>query len=121
MWNPFTMKRLFFSSTFSARRTATRVLLSLAAVLSLGSAGFAQAGFAQYNRTCAQCHGRNMVQAGVTVYDLRRFPIDDKERFLNSVINGKGNGSMPGFKDALTQQQIELVWIYVKNRGKAPE
>jgi cytochrome c6 len=79
------------------------------------------AGFAQYNRTCAQCHGRNMVQAGVTVYDLRRFPLDDKERFLNSVQNGKGNGNMPGFKDALSTEQIELIWAYVTTRGKEPQ
>jgi cytochrome c6 len=79
------------------------------------------AGFAQYNRTCAQCHGRNMVQAGVTVYDLRRFPLDDKERFLNSVNNGKGNGGMPGFKESLSAAQIELIWAYVTTRGKAPE
>jgi mono/diheme cytochrome c family protein len=60
-----------------------------------------------------------MVNAGTTVYDLRRFPLDDRERFFNSVTNGKGN--MPSFKDALTTQQITVLWTYVKNRGKAPE
>jgi mono/diheme cytochrome c family protein len=99
-----------------------------AAVLAAG-AGFASAAWAQahfqpeeidkgreqYHRTCAQCHGRNMVNSGTTVYDLRRFPVDDVERFQSSVTNGKGN--MPSFKDALTPQQIELLWAYVGSRG----
>ena len=69
----------------------------------------------QFERTCAQCHGRNMVNSGTTVYDLRRFPLDERERFFNSVSHGKGN--MPSFKDALTPQQIELLWAYVGSRG----
>jgi cytochrome c6 len=73
-------------------------------------------GGVQYHRTCAQCHGRNMVNSGVTVYDLRRFPMEDPTRFFNSVTNGKGN--MPSFKDALTQEQIKLLWAYVGSRSK---
>lgn len=73
----------------------------------------------QYHRTCAQCHGRNMVNSGTTVYDLRRFPVDDAERFQASVTQGKGN--MPSFKEALTQEQVALLWAYVGSRGgKAP-
>ena len=30
------------------------------------------AGHHQFDRTCAQCHGRNMVNSGTTVYDLAR-------------------------------------------------
>lgn len=73
----------------------------------------------QFTRTCAQCHGRNMVSSGNTVYDLRKFPLDQADRFFTSVPNGKGN--MPAFKEALTLDQIALVWVYVKNRGKSPE
>jgi cytochrome c6 len=72
-------------------------------------------GAAQFQRTCAQCHGRNMVNSGTTVYDLRRFPTDEPERFLTSLTNGKGN--MPGFKDALTPEQMKLLWAYVGSRG----
>ena len=72
-------------------------------------------GHQQFDRTCAQCHGRNMVNSGTTVYDLRRFPVDQSERFFTSVSNGKGN--MPSFKDALTQEQIQLLWCYVSTRG----
>ena len=72
-------------------------------------------GHAQFERTCAQCHGRNMVNSGTTSYDLRRFPTDDPERFFASVSNGKGN--MPSFRDALSGEQIRLLWAYVGSRG----
>ncbi len=74
-----------------------------------------EAGREQFHRTCAQCHGRNMVNSGTTVYDLRKFPVDQAERFQHSVTNGKGN--MPSFKDALTPEQIAVLWAYVGSRG----
>ena len=73
------------------------------------------AGKAQYDRTCAQCHGRNMVNSGTTIYDLRKFPVEDPERFRNSVTQGKGN--MPSFKEALLPEQIAVLWAYVGTRG----
>ena len=51
----------------------------------------------QYNRICVQCHGRNLVNAGTTVYDLRKFPLDQPERFRQSVLQGKG--AMPSWKE----------------------
>ncbi len=69
----------------------------------------------QYHRTCAQCHGRNMVNSGTTVYDLRRFPVDDPERFTASVTQGKGN--MPSFRESLTPAQVQSLWAYVGSRG----
>ena len=101
-----------------------RACWGLAAGAILASAVQAQAGFKQedielghfqFHRTCAQCHGRNMVNSGTTVYDLRRFPLDQPDRFFNSVMNGKGN--MPSFKDALTLEQMNLLWAYVGSRG----
>ncbi len=74
-----------------------------------------QQGKAQYDRTCAQCHGRNMVNAGTTIYDLRKFPVEQHERFVASVSLGKGN--MPSFKDALSAEQLQMLWAYVGSRG----
>ena len=68
-----------------------------------------------FHTTCSHCHGLNMVNGGTTVYDLRKFPVQDSERFLNSVTNGKGN--MPSFKESLTPVQIKLLWAYVGSRG----
>lgn len=73
------------------------------------------AGRAQYHRTCSQCHGLNMVNSGTTIYDLRRFPVDDPERFFTSVNQGKGN--MPSFNGALAPEQVKLLWAYVGTRG----
>ena len=79
------------------------------------SADEIERGHAQFERTCAQCHGRNMVNSGTTSYDLRRFPTDDPDRFFASVTNGKGN--MPSFREALSSEQIRLLWAYVGSRG----
>jgi mono/diheme cytochrome c family protein len=103
--------------------TSARAVGLVAGVL-LASAAHAQARFSaeqielghrQFERTCAQCHGRNMVNSGTTVYDLRRFPLDQADRFYASVTNGKGN--MPSFKDALTREELDLLWAYVGSRG----
>lgn len=59
-----------------------------------------------------------MINSGTTVYDLRRFPPDQPERFFLSVTKGKGN--MPSFQDALTPEQMQWVWTYVSNRGEPP-
>lgn len=56
-----------------------------------------------------------MVNAGVTSYDLRRFPVDQPDRFIASVTSGKGN--MPSFKDALLPEQVAQLWAYVGSRG----
>lgn len=69
----------------------------------------------QYQRTCAQCHGRNMVNSGTTVYDLRRFPQDQPDRFAQSVVNGKGN--MPSFKESFDTETLQALWAYVGSRG----
>jgi len=79
------------------------------------TAEMVEKGREQFHRTCAQCHGRNMVNSGTTVYDLRKFPTEQRERFYASVTNGKGN--MPSFKGALEPGAIELLWSYVATRG----
>jgi len=97
---------------------------AIIAAVALVSVGHAQDRFAadeierghqQFERTCAQCHGRNVVNSGTTVYDLRRFPVDQPDRFFSSLSQGKGN--MPAFKDALTPEQMKLLWAYVGSRG----
>jgi ABC-type amino acid transport substrate-binding protein len=72
-------------------------------------------GNTQFQRICAQCHGRNLVSSGTSAPDLRRFPPDQPARFVTSVTHGKGN--MPAFKDALSSEQIATLWAYVATRG----
>jgi mono/diheme cytochrome c family protein len=99
----------------AAALAAAALLVPLALAQARFSAEEIALGHKQFERTCAQCHGRNMVNSGTTVYDLRRFPTDQPERFFSSVTNGKGN--MPSFKDALGEEQIKLLWAYVGSRG----
>lgn len=59
-----------------------------------------------------------MVNSGTTVYDLRKFPLDQPERFYRSVAGGKGN--MPAFGNALDGEQFRVLWAYVRARGVPP-
>ena len=100
-------------------------ILALAGLLSCGPLACADEaktddpvarGRSLYAHHCSHCHGFNMVTAGTVAYDLRRFPPNDKPRFANSVMNGKGN--MPPWKGTLSQEQIDLLWAYVVTGGK---
>lgn len=62
---------------------------------------------------CAHCHGANMVNPGNSSFDLRTFPLDDKERFVNSVTHGKN--AMPAWGDILSRDEIDALWEYVKH------
>ena len=70
-----------------------------------------------YAQHCSHCHGFNMVSAGNVTFDLREFPRDQKDRFLESVVNGKDN-RMPPWGDVLSVDEIEAIWTYVLTRGK---
>lgn len=71
-------------------------------------------GRAMYKQLCLRCHGPEMV-AGNNAYDLRGFPLDDKARFFNSVINGKR--AMPPWKGILSEDEVTILWSYVGTRG----
>ena len=77
----------------------------------------AQFGRALFALHCSHCHGVDMVTAGTVTYDLREFPRDAKERFFESVTNGK-SGRMPPWGDLLTQEEIGEIWAYVRTGGK---
>lgn len=68
-----------------------------------------------YNQFCLHCHGPAMVNPGTGSFDLRKFPVDDKARFYNSVKNGKGD--MPAWGDILRPDELDLLWYYVATRG----
>ena len=69
-----------------------------------------------YARLCSHCHGFNMVNPGTVTYDLRQFPHAQKDRFVNSVIYGKG-GIMPPWGDAINLDDIDALWAYVLTGG----
>jgi mono/diheme cytochrome c family protein len=68
-------------------------------------------GKTSFRKRCARCHGVNMVNPGVGVFDLRTFPHDDKARFVDSVSNGKN--AMPSWGEVLKPADIDMLWVYV--------
>jgi mono/diheme cytochrome c family protein len=53
---------------------------------------------------------------GAIAYDLRKFPAEQKDRFVLAVLNGKG--AMPAWSGTLTGDQLDALWAYVLTRGK---
>ena len=66
-----------------------------------------------YKQLCSHCHGIRMVNPGNSSFDLRKFPHDDKARFVNSVTKGKN--SMPAWGDMLKPEEIEVLWAYISH------
>ncbi len=69
-----------------------------------------------YGELCLACHGRDMVTPGGLTFDLRKLPKDQFERFRDAVVNGKPP-SMPPWRDKITDEDIKLLWAYVRSGG----
>ena len=69
-----------------------------------------------YDLACANCHGKNMHNPGNTSFNLNEFPKDEKQRFIESVINGKG--LMPALGQALVPEELEQLWFYISQKNK---
>ncbi|MGZ3285080.1 MAG: c-type cytochrome [Xanthobacteraceae bacterium] len=67
-------------------------------------------GAALFARHCATCHGTRM-RNPQWAFDLRTFPRDGHDRFVDAVTNGKRN--MPPWDDVLEPAEIEALWAYV--------
>lgn len=90
---------------------ATVLLLSLGAGPASAQSP-AAAGERVYSTYCLVCHGDELVSSGQN-FDLRRLKPDERARFDNSVRNGKNQ--MPPWKDVLDDQQIDLIWAYIRS------
>jgi len=44
-------------------------------------------------------------------FDLRTFPADQRERFVNSIVRGKNQ--MPPWGDLIKPDEIDALWAYV--------
>jgi mono/diheme cytochrome c family protein len=69
-----------------------------------------------YTGNCARCHGINMVTTGSAFFDLRKFPMDQRERFNTSVT--KGIRGMPAWGDSLKAEDLDALWAYVASAQK---
>ena len=69
-----------------------------------------KAGADIFERNCSPCHGPRM-RDPESAFDLRKFPHNQHERFINSVTRGKNQ--MPPWGDMLKADEIEALWAYV--------
>lgn len=67
-----------------------------------------------YKQLCLRCHGPEM-NGGNNTFNLRLFPLEQRERFFNSVMNGKR--AMPAWKSVLSEEAVMDLWAYVGTRG----
>ena len=67
-------------------------------------------GAAIFAQNCSPCHGARMADPQAA-FDLRKFPPDQKSRFVNSVTKGKN--AMPPWGDLFTPEEIDALWAYV--------
>jgi mono/diheme cytochrome c family protein len=65
-----------------------------------------------YNTRCATCHGDELVNTSQTTFDLRRLKASERQRFDNSVRNGKNQ--MPPWKGVLSDDEIDQLWHYIR-------
>jgi mono/diheme cytochrome c family protein len=72
-----------------------------------------EAGATIYGDYCSNCHGDELrnTSGGVT-FDLRRLRPEDRDHFVNSVLDGKRQ--MPAWRGVLDQQKIEAIWAFIR-------
>ncbi len=63
-----------------------------------------------YAHNCSPCHGPRL-HGEESAHDLRTFPHNQRERFINSVTRGKNQ--MPPWGGLLKPDEIEALWAYV--------
>jgi mono/diheme cytochrome c family protein len=73
-------------------------------------------GAATFSTFCTPCHGERMENP--ELFDLKKFPPDQRSRFINSVTNGKN--TMPPWRGQLKPDDIEALWAYVMAGEKRP-
>ncbi len=79
-------------------------------------------GWRQYSVHCARCHGQdvlgNPVAANLLVSVAPGGPAAEREAFLTVVRQGRPERGMPAFEEAMTPEQMEAVYVYVKGRAE---
>jgi mono/diheme cytochrome c family protein len=104
------------------RMTGTQTGLSVALLLACTLAAAQavtpaqiKAGSEIYASNCATCHGNRMKNPEWAI-DLATIPKDDRQRFIQSVTNGRG--SMPPWGDVLKPHDIEALFAYFSQGEK---
>lgn len=93
---------------------ATPIAEAIAAPTSAATPDAIKQGKRVYASACARCHGVNLVNTSASTFDLRTFPRDQKPRFVQSVLHGKG--AMPAWEGSVTPEEVEALWAYISAR-----
>jgi mono/diheme cytochrome c family protein len=79
-------------------------------------------GWRQYHVHCARCHGQdvlpNPVAANLLLSVGAGGAIKSEQMFAEIVTAGRPASGMPAFKAALTPDQIQAIYAYVKGRAE---
>jgi mono/diheme cytochrome c family protein len=93
---------------------AAALLLMSKVVCAADAQGFApdqiREGAELFAVNCSPCHGPRM-QGSESAFDLRKFPPEQRDRFLSSVTRGRNQ--MPPWGDAFSPEQLDALWAYV--------
>ncbi len=108
------------SGNLAMRSRALAVVVAVLGLALCGASASAQSppfpseqvarGAQLFAQNCATCHGTRMRNPQWAI-DLHTFPRDNKERFVDSVMNGKRN--MPAWDDVLKPDDVDALWAYV--------
>jgi mono/diheme cytochrome c family protein len=77
--------------------------------------GVASRGERLYSDNCSTCHGEELQNNSTVAYDLRRLKVDEHERFITSVTQGKN--AMPSWEGVLSDQDKEDLWAYIRTHA----
>ena len=75
----------------------------------------ADAGRDVYTEHCATCHGERLDATGAAP-DLKQLGADQRPHFDEIVRNGKGQ--MPAWDGAISDEEIDQVWAYIRSRAE---
>jgi mono/diheme cytochrome c family protein len=97
-----------------ARSIAVAILLASAPASAEEAQKFTpeqvSAGAEIYSTNCSPCHGARMQDPG-SAFNLRKFPHDQRDRFINSIVRGKNQ--MPPWGDFFKPDQLDALWAYI--------
>jgi mono/diheme cytochrome c family protein len=98
-------------------RPSVRIVCALMAIVGVAAAQEAsfppeqvKRGAEVYAQNCSPCHGPRLY-GEESAFDLRTFPRNERERFINSVTRGKNQ--MPPWGGLIKPEEIEALWAYV--------
>ena len=90
---------------------ATVPLLTNATELAVITPAQTDSGKQLYQQFCQRCHGTEMRNSGASTFDLRQFPADEYDRFIESV--SEGYEDMPAHGDILSGSEIDALFAYM--------